>query len=145
MRLYDVDNDMLFWLDNYKWRLFNKHMVTTINKNNVHMHNYIWTFYNGKIPTGYRVIHKDNNSLNNKLINLELQSSIKNNRRVGRSHTVRLKIKAFNILGGACVMCGNTDIRCLQIDHIIPLHNHYDTLNEHGVFFMEKISKRRNN
>lgn len=30
----------------------------------------------------------------------------------------KLRIEVINFLGGKCTICGNTDIRCLQIDHI---------------------------
>lgn len=36
------------------------------------MHRYVWEFYNGEIPSGYDVHHKDGNKSNNKIENLEL-------------------------------------------------------------------------
>jgi hypothetical protein len=42
-----------------------------------------------------------------------------------------LRVQAIRVLGGACVQCQCTDIRCLQIDHIIPIgkkREHRDVL-----------------
>lgn len=36
------------------------------------MHRYVWEFYNGKIPKGYEIHHKDFNRLNNDISNLQL-------------------------------------------------------------------------
>lgn len=36
------------------------------------MHTYVWTYYNGPIPKGYEVHHKDLNRYNNDISNLEL-------------------------------------------------------------------------
>ena len=36
------------------------------------MHQYVWSFYNGDIPKGYEVHHKDLNRYNNDISNLEL-------------------------------------------------------------------------
>lgn len=38
------------------------------------MHRYVWEFYNGQIPKGYDVHHKDHNVDNNDISNLELLS-----------------------------------------------------------------------
>lgn len=35
------------------------------------MHRYVWEFYNGKIPRGYEIHHKDFNKANNDISNLE--------------------------------------------------------------------------
>jgi 5-methylcytosine-specific restriction endonuclease McrA len=33
----------------------------------------------------------------------------------------RLKQEAITILGGKCLRCGCDDMRCLEIDHIVPV------------------------
>ncbi|MGV9141386.1 MAG: HNH endonuclease signature motif containing protein [Promethearchaeota archaeon] len=38
------------------------------------LHRAIWEFYNGKIPEGYTIHHKDGNKSNNELSNLQLLS-----------------------------------------------------------------------
>lgn len=38
------------------------------------MHRYVWEFYNGKIPDGYEIHHKDLNRNNNDISNLECLS-----------------------------------------------------------------------
>lgn len=37
-----------------------------------YLHREVWKFYNGEIPEGYHVHHKDENTLNNDISNLEL-------------------------------------------------------------------------
>ena len=36
------------------------------------LHRYVWEYYNGKIPKGYHVHHKDEDKTNNDIANLEL-------------------------------------------------------------------------
>ena len=36
------------------------------------MHRYVWEYYNGKIPEGYEIHHKDFNKANNSIDNLQL-------------------------------------------------------------------------
>lgn len=38
----------------------------------IRMHRYVWEFYNGKIPEGYEIHHKDHNRANNDISNLEI-------------------------------------------------------------------------
>src|SRR5690348_9477916 len=57
-------------------------------------------------------------------------------RKARMKRTLRLRQEAIAVLGGQCVQCQCSDIRCLQIDHIIPLQGkkridfdlHYRTL-----------------
>ena len=45
------------------------YLNSTIRKR---MHRYVWEFYNGKIPAGYEVHHKDHDKANNDISNLEI-------------------------------------------------------------------------
>ena len=47
------------------------YMYTKINGKTVLMHRYVWEFYNGEIPSGYVIHHKDENKHNNAIENLE--------------------------------------------------------------------------
>lgn len=38
----------------------------------IRMHRYVWEYYNGKIPSGYEIHHKDCNKDNNSIENLQL-------------------------------------------------------------------------
>ena len=42
-----------------------------VNGVNYLMHRYVWEFYNGEIPKGYHIHHKDEDKSNNKIENLE--------------------------------------------------------------------------
>jgi hypothetical protein len=37
---------------------------------------------------------------------------------LNRRHRAKVKTELFGVLGGECAICGFTDIRALQIDHI---------------------------
>lgn len=45
-----------------------------------YLHRVIWEFYNGKIPHGYLIHHKDLNPANNSIENLQLMSKIEHNK-----------------------------------------------------------------
>ena len=45
------------------------------------LHRYIWEKYNGEIPKGFHIHHKDGNPLNNSLDNLECLSSKEHNKK----------------------------------------------------------------
>jgi len=48
--------------------------LVTINKKTYRVHRLIWTFFNGPIPNGLQINHKDGDKLNNNLANLELMT-----------------------------------------------------------------------
>ena len=48
------------------------------------MHRYVWEYYNGTIPNGYVIHHKDKNKINNDIDNLECLPN--------RDHSVRHNI-----------------------------------------------------
>lgn len=52
------------------------------------LHRAIWKFYNGEIPKGYQIHHKDENKDNNDISNLELLSASEHAKR----HSRRVKI-----------------------------------------------------
>lgn len=62
----------------YKFRKDDKsgYYLCTANINGVRyrLHRFIWVVYNGEIPNGYEVHHKDGDKNNNNISNLELLS-----------------------------------------------------------------------
>ena len=48
------------------------YLNSTIQKR---MHRYVWEFYNGEIPAGCEIHHKDHNPANNDIDNLELMTA----------------------------------------------------------------------
>ena len=51
------------------------------------MHQYVWSYYNGSIPKGYDIHHKDHNRYNNDISNLECIESTEHKRLQGRELT----------------------------------------------------------
>jgi len=59
----------------FKPKLYYKQLNHTGHKRtgkNKRLHRYVWEKYNGEIPSGYNIHHKDHNTLNNDISNLEL-------------------------------------------------------------------------
>lgn len=48
--------------------------TTRIGKSRKRLHVYVWEYYNGNIPRGYQIHHKDGNKGNNDIINLDCLS-----------------------------------------------------------------------
>lgn len=71
--------------------------------NRIRLHRYVWQYYNGSIPKGMVVHHKDEDKSNNDITNLELQtlsqhSRLHANDRVKKNYTeiiANLKEKAL--------------------------------------------------
>lgn len=54
--------------------------TTKVNGKRQRLHRYVWEYYNGEIPKGYDIHHKDHNKDNNELDNLELISKSQHSR-----------------------------------------------------------------
>lgn len=48
--------------------------------NPIFLHRYVWEFYNGKIPEGYEIHHKDWNKSNNDISNLEMLTEVEHHK-----------------------------------------------------------------
>ncbi|HZU04228.1 MAG TPA: HNH endonuclease signature motif containing protein [Ktedonobacteraceae bacterium] len=55
-------------------------------------------------------------------------------RRWKREWVRKLRQSAIEALGGACVLCGYTDIRALEIDHITPIRNSKNRIDNPSLF-----------
>jgi hypothetical protein len=62
-------NEFKFYLDKQTG-----YWITT-NCPKKRMHVVVWEFYNGKIPNGFHIHHRDGNKSNNEIFNLELISA----------------------------------------------------------------------
>lgn len=65
MQKYQYFNGIKFTRDEKTGYYLN----STIRKR---MHRYVWEFYNGEIPKGYQIHHKDKDKANNDISNLEM-------------------------------------------------------------------------
>lgn len=60
-----------------------------------HLHRYIWQKYNGNIPSGYCVHHKDENKDNNDISNLELLQAAEHSRKHSTGRLLSKESKAI--------------------------------------------------
>jgi HNH endonuclease len=65
-------NDKFVVVDNYRFTLDEKTGYYRCNKLKKRLHQYIWIKYNGEIPKGYHVHHKDHKKQNNHPDNLAI-------------------------------------------------------------------------
>lgn len=65
------------------------YLCTTKNEDGVRkrLHVYVWEFYNGPVPKGYHVHHKDKNKQNNHISNLEIKEKSEHSRYHARTRT----------------------------------------------------------
>ena len=74
------------------------YMCANINGKTVLMHRYVWEFYNGAIPSGYVVHHKDENKHNNAIENLECLPNKEHSAMHTRTMSPERKQKAIDAL-----------------------------------------------
>lgn len=70
--------DQFYWKFGYKQKSYTNHRV-------------IWALFNGDIPKGLVINHIDNNSLNNKISNLEVVTTKENNQKTYYHNGISLK------------------------------------------------------
>lgn len=77
--MYNTGGAKIFYVDGIKFHLDERtgYYGGYISKGDrkVRLHRYVWEKYNGAIPSGYHVHHKDKNKNNNEIENLVLLSS----------------------------------------------------------------------
>jgi hypothetical protein len=74
------------YFDGYKFTRDDKtgyYLNSTIRQR---LHRYVWEFYNGPIPKGYHIHHKDFNRANNDISNLQLLSLEEHEKLHGEAH-----------------------------------------------------------
>ena len=75
MKVQYIEKTKYAYFNGYKFTKDDKtgyYLSSTINGKRYRLHRYVWEYYNGEIPKGYHVHHKDHNKDNNELDNLEL-------------------------------------------------------------------------
>ena len=84
-----------------------KYPTIFVNGKNVLLHRYMWEKYNGEIPKGYQIHHKDKNRLNYDIDNLELVKTEIHHRNhaiengLGKSNKGKLKTYSSGFCKGA--------------------------------------------
>lgn len=75
MKIQYIENTKFAYFNGHKFTKDNKtgyYLSSIINGKRYRLHRYVWEYYNGEIPKGYHIHHKDHNKDNNELDNLEL-------------------------------------------------------------------------
>ena len=75
--MYDTKGVEVFYVDGIKFHLDEKsgYYGGYFLKKKIRLHRYIWEKYNGEIPKGHHVHHKDKNKFNNNIDNLIVLSA----------------------------------------------------------------------
>lgn len=56
-------------------------------------------------------------------------------------HALKKREKAIQMLGGFCAMCGITDIRLLEFDHVVPVCRGTGIRNLSGSYTVRRVLK----
>ena len=122
---YDKDDDFFQKIvkaegcDTEKYKFFNGKRYTRKEDGHYrgyhgkYLHRDVWEFYNGKIPRGYVIHHKDLNPENNSIENLQLMSQVEHKK-------LHNKIRQAEIY--ICEYCGknlNANIKANQIVFVV--------------------------
>lgn len=96
MEIQYIEKTKYAYFNGYKFTKDDKsgyYLSSTINGKRYRLHRYIWEYYNGEIPKGYHVHHKDHNKNNNELDNLELLTESEHRKRHAEEMSEELKQK----------------------------------------------------
>lgn len=80
MTIQYVDDGDVAIFDNLSFRKDKRTGYFLNAKTHKRLHVYVWEYFNGSIPNGYHIHHKDFNKNNNELENLELLSASKHSK-----------------------------------------------------------------
>src|SRR5215831_1773867 len=64
--------------------------------------------------------YQEHKSLNRESHKAWMKAHPEVGRKGSRKYVNKIRLEAVLKLGGACICCGCTDMRCLEIDHILP-------------------------
>lgn len=116
---------MVFY-DGHKVYMNGEYPAIFLNGQNQHVHRLVWEKYNGKIPHGFIVHHKDENKLNWDIENLELldrSEHLKRHKNIVKRHGVKVLATKdgltieFESIEKAAEFCGTYTAaihRCLE-------------------------------
>lgn len=96
MEIQYIEKTKYAYFNGYKFTKDDKtgyYLSSTINGKRYRLHRYVWEYYNGAIPKGYHVHHKDHNKNNNELSNLELLTIKEHRKRHSEEMSEELKEK----------------------------------------------------
>ena len=95
------DNNKYAYFNNYKFtrdEKTNYYLSSTINNKRYRLHRYVWEYFNGTIPKGFDIHHKDHNKNNNEIENLEILSKSEHLKRHSEEMTKETRQKYRDIL-----------------------------------------------
>lgn len=96
MKVQYIEKTKYAYFNGYKFTRDDKtgyYLSSTIDGKRYRLHRYIWEYYNGKIPKGYHIHHKDHNKNNNEISNLELLTKEEHSKRHSEEMSEELKEK----------------------------------------------------
>lgn len=88
----------------FKHIVFTEDMITVINGRRcilkTPIYHFVWTVFNGPVPKGYAIHHKDHNKLNDRLDNLILMTRSEHSIHHGKNQSLEQRIKHSNDMKG---------------------------------------------
>lgn len=96
MKVQYIEKTKYAYFNGYKFTRDDKtgyYLSSVIDGKRYRLHRYIWEYYNGKIPKGYHIHHKDHNKNNNEISNLELLTKKEHSKRHAMEITEETKEK----------------------------------------------------
>jgi hypothetical protein len=96
MKVQYIEKTKYAYFNGYKFTKDDKtgyYLSSNIDGKRYRLHRYVWEYYNGEIPKGYHVHHKDHNKNNNEINNLELLTKKEHSKRHALEMTDEIKEK----------------------------------------------------
>ena len=138
---------MIEYKENNKYAYFNNNKFTRddktgyylsslINGKRYRLHRYVWEYYNGTIPKGYDIHHKDHNKLNNHYTNLEGLTNSEHVRKHefgkdSKGGNRPSKYKSFTLITPTNLKFDYTDVNKAALEHDLNIVGLLNILSKH--------------